>query len=199
MKANTPIYVMLMLSFNKSFVDAASRLIRTGKLSCRTRAGFVVMQPTGTFTARSTIPTSRMMSSLDVETSSDQQMSQSKKTNSLHTVVVHRNRQSITFREGTPLVFGGSVASTFTEDCHNETDTDAIDKIPLGSLVALVVSTLVTFLVSTLVALILSSLVALMVNTLVVLMVSTLVALMVSTWVALLVSSLMALMVSTLV
>ena len=140
MKANTLIYAMLMLSFNKSFVDAASRLIRTGKLSCRTRAGFVVMQPTGTFTARSTIPTSRMMSSLDVETSSDQQMSQSKKTNSLHTVVVHRNRQSITFREGTPLVFGGSVASTFTEDCHNETDTDAIDKIPLGSLVAIVVS-----------------------------------------------------------
>ena len=146
MKANTPIYVMLMLSFNKSFVDAASRLIRTGKLSCWTRAldqrpttlGFAVLQPSGTFPSRSSIQKSRMVSSLDVEISSDQ-TSQNKKTNSLHTVVVYRNRQSIAFREGTPLVFGGSVASTFTEDCHNETDTDAIDNIPLGSLVAVVV------------------------------------------------------------
>ena len=61
----------------------------------------------------------------------------------LHTVMVHRNRQSAAFREGTPLIFGGSVASTFTECCHDDNDSYySIDDsgIPMGALVGVVVS-----------------------------------------------------------
>lgn len=36
-------------------------------------------------------------------------------TNALHTVMVHRNKQSLAFREGTPLVFTKSIAATYTE------------------------------------------------------------------------------------
>jgi hypothetical protein len=35
--------------------------------------------------------------------------------NALHTVMVHRNKQSLAFREGTPLVFTKSIAATYTE------------------------------------------------------------------------------------
>jgi hypothetical protein len=35
--------------------------------------------------------------------------------NALHTVVVHRNKQSLAFREGTPLVFTKSIAATYSE------------------------------------------------------------------------------------
>lgn len=35
--------------------------------------------------------------------------------NALHTVVVHRNKQSLAFREGTPLVFTKSIAGTYSE------------------------------------------------------------------------------------
>jgi 23S rRNA G2069 N7-methylase RlmK/C1962 C5-methylase RlmI len=59
--------------------------------------------------------------------------------NLLHTVVVHRNRQSAAFREGTQLVFGGSVASTFTEYFHENTTVKDDHNIPTGSLVAVVV------------------------------------------------------------
>ncbi|KAL9185340.1 hypothetical protein ACHAXT_003117 [Thalassiosira profunda] len=55
----------------------------------------------------------------------------------LHTVMVHRNRQSAAFREGTPLIFGGSIASTFTE-YSGDPQTDKT--IPMGSVVAVVVS-----------------------------------------------------------
>jgi hypothetical protein len=36
-------------------------------------------------------------------------------THALHTVMVHRNKQSLAFREGTPLVFTKSIAATYTE------------------------------------------------------------------------------------
>ena len=61
----------------------------------------------------------------------------------LHTVVVHRNRQSQSFREGTPLIFGGSVASTFTDYCNNDDtshNTEETSTIPTGALVGVVVS-----------------------------------------------------------
>ena len=35
--------------------------------------------------------------------------------NALHTVMVHRNKQSMAFREGTPLVFTKSIAATYSE------------------------------------------------------------------------------------
>ncbi|KAL3790636.1 hypothetical protein ACHAW5_004203 [Stephanodiscus triporus] len=139
MKVNTPRNVMLVLAFN---------LVRSGKMASSMRAldrrpatlAFTILRRSRTFTARSSILKTRMVSFADGELSSDQQMSPNKKKSSLYTVVVHRNRQSIAFREGTPLVFGGSVASTFSEDWHDELHADAIDDIPIGSLVAVVVS-----------------------------------------------------------
>ncbi|KAK1740782.1 ribosomal RNA large subunit methyltransferase [Skeletonema marinoi] len=53
--------------------------------------------------------------------------------NSLHTVMVKRNRQSQNFREGAPLIFGNSIAATYSENGDD-------DSIPLGSLVAVYVS-----------------------------------------------------------
>ena len=38
----------------------------------------------------------------------------------LHTVMVHRNKQSLAFREGTPLIFTGSIAATYTEVCGGD-------------------------------------------------------------------------------
>lgn len=87
-----------------------------------------------------------MSNSLITESSTANQHNISTRdTKILHTIVVHRNRQSIAFREGTPLVFGGSVVSTFTEYyCANgvttDSDNNALLGIPLGSLVAVVVS-----------------------------------------------------------
>lgn len=123
---------MLVLAFNMSFVRALDSRPAT--------LAFTILRRSRTFTARSSILKTRMVSFADGELSSDQQMTPNTKKSSLYTVVVHRNRQSIAFREGTPLVFGGSVASTFTEDWHDESHADAIDNIPIGSLVAVVVS-----------------------------------------------------------
>lgn len=135
---------MLIVSCN-AFVDAASRVACSGKISsCKRSLGtlaFTTLQPSRTLALRSIILKTRMVSSADVYVSPDLHMSPDAKAASrLHTVVVHRNRQSIAFREGTPLVFGGSVASTFTEDCDDELRAGALDNIPIGSLVAVVVS-----------------------------------------------------------
>ena len=56
----------------------------------------------------------------------------SSKSSSLHTVMVKRNRQSQNFREGAPLIFGNSIAATFSENGDDSS-------IPLGSLVAVYV------------------------------------------------------------
>ena len=40
----------------------------------------------------------------------------------LHTVMVHRNKQSLAFREGTPLVFTKSIAATYTELLDDSVD-----------------------------------------------------------------------------
>jgi len=80
----------------------------------------------------------------DISTEEDDQTSPSLQTNNnvLHTVVVHRNRQSQSFREGTPLIFGGSVASTFTDYCNNDIshNIEETSTIPTGALVGVVVS-----------------------------------------------------------
>jgi 23S rRNA G2069 N7-methylase RlmK/C1962 C5-methylase RlmI len=56
-----------------------------------------------------------------------------KSSSTLHTVMVKRNRQSANFREGAPLIFGNSIAATFSENGNDSS-------IPLGSLVAVYVS-----------------------------------------------------------
>ena len=81
--------------------------------------------------------TSTANNNIDIPSSSEDDMLL------LHTVMVHRNRQSAAFREGTPLIFGGSVASTYTEHCNNA-DDDSYGRddngIPIGALVGVVVS-----------------------------------------------------------
>jgi len=63
----------------------------------------------------------------------DHYTSSNPKRSTLHTVMVKRNRQSANFREGAPLIFGNSIAATFSENGND-------GSIPLGSLVAIYVS-----------------------------------------------------------
>ena len=138
----------MTLLMSKPFVDAASRsmsmqlglmLHPTSKLCRYPRPyglAFSILQ------TRSYRSKSSVSASVDVEPSSSSNNMDLKLTsaNFLHTVVVHRNRQSAAFREGTPLVFGGSVSSTFTEYFHQNTNNINNDQqIPTGSLVAVVV------------------------------------------------------------
>lgn len=61
----------------------------------------------------SKLPATRLLS-----TSADINLPKSTQTvaaNALHTVMVHRNKQSLAFREGTPLVFTKSIAATYSE------------------------------------------------------------------------------------
>lgn len=108
---------MLLLALNKTFVAAFSirRPLTLSRMSTR--------PPNPSLSKRS-------MSSLSANVGSSSE--------ALHTVVVHRNRQSAAFREGTQLIFGGSVAATFTE--HRGESPDNLISIPMGSLVAVVVS-----------------------------------------------------------
>ncbi|KAL3787070.1 hypothetical protein HJC23_011754 [Cyclotella cryptica] len=62
------------------------------------------------------------------------------KNNALHTVMVHRNKQSLAFREGTPLVFTNSIAATYTENFGSTSVEGSDDDIPFGALVSVVVS-----------------------------------------------------------
>lgn len=148
MKRLLPGIVLMTLLMNKPFVDAASRsmsmqsglmLHPTSKLCRYPRPyglAFSILQ------TRSYRSKSSVSASVGVEPSSSSNHMGPKLTsaNFLHTVVVHRNRQSAAFREGTPLVFGGSVSSTFTEYFQQNTNNVNNDhQIPTGSLVAVVV------------------------------------------------------------
>jgi hypothetical protein len=53
--------------------------------------------------------------SADVNLSTPTELTKENSPNALHTVVVHRNKQSLAFREGTPLVFTKSIAATYSE------------------------------------------------------------------------------------
>lgn len=53
--------------------------------------------------------------SADVNLSTPTELMKENSPNALHTVVVHRNKQSLAFREGTPLVFTKSIAATYSE------------------------------------------------------------------------------------
>lgn len=146
MKITLPGGALLILLMIKSFVDATSRsgmmFLSTAKLSRNSMQGalaFSILQ-TRTKTLKSHLSKSRISATVDVEPSVNKQViSSAASENLLHTVVVHRNRQSAAFREGTPLVFGGSVASTFTEYFHDSTTGNDDTSIPIGSLVAVVV------------------------------------------------------------
>lgn len=154
MKVQVPLLrnAMLVLALNESFAASSKMRIRAA-ISTSTKAplahgptvlGFSML-PRRTSNLRYTLSRSRMLSSsTDAEVSSDQlsqQTSPDKKSGSLlHTVMVQRSRQSAAFREGTPLIFGGSVAATFTEQCHANSPISDDETIPMGSIVAVVVS-----------------------------------------------------------
>mgnify|MGYP003913079653 CR=1 FL=1 len=135
--------VLLVITMNKLFLSAASRSMRSGAMFSSTlhQPGSVAFAfsnaQSRSFALRLGVSKS---ASVDVEpSSSNTSLPNLTSANLLHTVVVHRNRQSAAFREGTPLVFGGSVASTFTEYFHEDTNTNDDRNIPIGSLVAVVV------------------------------------------------------------
>ena len=54
-------------------------------------------------------------------------------------VVIHKNNQSMNFRNGSPLIFSGSVEKTIQIGIDDDADADE-SKIPMGSLVGIVVS-----------------------------------------------------------
>ena len=81
-------------------------------------------------------------SSSSSRVSDDEEEAMHSPRSTLHTVMVRRNRQSQAFREGSQLAFGGAVSSTYTELCgpdHQRSNNEG-DSIPIGSMVALVVS-----------------------------------------------------------
>eukprot|EP00985_Skeletonema_marinoi_P018301 scaffold10205_cov215-Skeletonema_marinoi.AAC.4 len=82
---------------------------------------------------RNNIKTFRQVTASTTDIISEDNTSSSPRTSSLHTVMVKRNRQSQNFREGAPLIFGNSIAATYSENGDD-------DSIPLGSLVAVYVS-----------------------------------------------------------
>jgi len=79
------------------------------------------------------IKTFRQVTTASADNISEDSTSLKSRSSSLHTVMVKRNRQSQNFREGAPLVFGNSIAATFSENGDDSS-------IPLGSLVAVYVS-----------------------------------------------------------
>jgi len=139
---------MLILALNNTILAAARRstgiLTSTNALLNRKPALAFSVLPARTSNLRYTLSKTRMVSSsTDTDLSSEPQNEQKSPTTTrslLHTVSVHRNRQSVSFREGTPLIFGGSVGATFTEHCVLDSRTSDTDSIPIGSLVAVVVS-----------------------------------------------------------
>ncbi len=152
MKITIPGRVLIISLMIKSFVDAVSRSMPMQssvmfpsmmKRHCDrlpVPLAFLSLQTRTNNAIRPRLSKSRISASVDVGPSASKPMGLSfTSANLLHTVVVHRNRQSAAFREGTPLVFGGSVASTFTEYFHENTNVKIDHNIPTGSLVAVVV------------------------------------------------------------
>ncbi|KAL7533905.1 hypothetical protein ACHAXR_005520 [Thalassiosira sp. AJA248-18] len=142
---------MLILALSKTFVTASrsmpSSMLRSTDALFGQRPSMVAFSilPSKTSNTRHySLSNIRMVSSTDVELSSDPAAQVEQKSSTpplllLHTVMVHRNRQSASFREGTPLIFGGSVAATFTDHCLGDSQASN-SNIPMGSLVAVTVS-----------------------------------------------------------
>ncbi len=115
-------------------------MLFAGQISCHRRIGVlaftsalnvpklrqatIIQKPSVLFTSV-TSSSNRGASSTSFSTSSTAALSDRKY------VVIHKNKQSMNFRNGSPLVFSGSVEKTVSADVTN---------IPMGSLVAIVVS-----------------------------------------------------------
>lgn len=130
---------MLILALNRTFV-AASRSPSAFAHHARVLSSSTLPRTSTNAACNKSIV--RMVSSAEATSTDPAQKDQKSPENTsispLHTVMVHRNRQSAAFREGTPLIFGGSIASTFSEYCDGSDFSD--ETIPMGALVSVVVS-----------------------------------------------------------
>eukprot|EP00577_Skeletonema_sp_RCC1716_P007001 CAMPEP_0113390052 /NCGR_PEP_ID=MMETSP0013_2-20120614/9961_1 /TAXON_ID=2843 ORGANISM="Skeletonema costatum, Strain 1716" /NCGR_SAMPLE_ID=MMETSP0013_2 /ASSEMBLY_ACC=CAM_ASM_000158 /LENGTH=562 /DNA_ID=CAMNT_0000273183 /DNA_START=65 /DNA_END=1753 /DNA_ORIENTATION=+ /assembly_acc=CAM_ASM_000158 len=121
--------VFMMMAMHMISVSAASR--RTVRMAFASTSSIRDINSSTSF--RNNIKTFRQVTASTTDIISEDNTSSSPRTSSLHTVMVKRNRQSQNFREGAPLIFGNSIAATYSENGDD-------DSIPLGSLVAVYVS-----------------------------------------------------------
>mmetsp|Transcript_3277 Transcript_3277/g.5036 ORF Transcript_3277/g.5036 Transcript_3277/m.5036 type:complete len:566 (+) Transcript_3277:73-1770(+) len=121
--------VLTMMAMQMMSASAASR--RTVRMAFASTSSIRIRDISGT-SFRDNIKTFRQVTASTADIISEGNTSSSPKSSSLHTVMVKRNRQSQHFREGAPLIFGNSIAATFSENGYD-------DSIPLGSLVAVYV------------------------------------------------------------
>jgi len=121
--------VFMMMAMHMISASAASRrIVRMAFASTSSIRGI-----NSSTSFRNNIKTFRQVTASTTDIISEDNTSSSPRSSSLHTVMVKRNRQSQNFREGAPLIFGNSIAATFSENGDD-------DSIPLGSLVAVYVS-----------------------------------------------------------
>jgi len=121
--------VFMMMAMHMISASAASR--RTVRMAFASTSSMRGINSSTSF--RNNIETFRQVTASTTDIISEDNTSSSPRSSSLHTVMVKRNRQSQNFREGAPLIFGNSIAATFSENGDD-------DSIPLGSLVAVYVS-----------------------------------------------------------
>ena len=121
--------VFMMMAMHMISASAASR--RTVRMAFASTSSMRGINSSTSF--RNNIETFRQVRASTTDIISEDNTSSSPRSSSLHTVMVKRNRQSQNFREGAPLIFGNSIAATFSENGDD-------DSIPLGSLVAVYVS-----------------------------------------------------------
>eukprot|EP00577_Skeletonema_sp_RCC1716_P007375 CAMPEP_0113430008 /NCGR_PEP_ID=MMETSP0013_2-20120614/32766_1 /TAXON_ID=2843 ORGANISM="Skeletonema costatum, Strain 1716" /NCGR_SAMPLE_ID=MMETSP0013_2 /ASSEMBLY_ACC=CAM_ASM_000158 /LENGTH=596 /DNA_ID=CAMNT_0000318793 /DNA_START=65 /DNA_END=1855 /DNA_ORIENTATION=+ /assembly_acc=CAM_ASM_000158 len=121
--------VFMMMAMHMISASAASR--RTVRMAFASTSSIRDINSSTSF--RNNIKTFRQVTASTTDIISEDNTSSSPRTSSLHTVMVKRNRQSQNFREGAPLIFGNSIAATYSENGDD-------DSIPLGSLVAVYVS-----------------------------------------------------------
>eukprot|EP00984_Skeletonema_dohrnii_P034126 scaffold33342_cov94-Skeletonema_dohrnii-CCMP3373.AAC.1 len=121
--------VFMMMAMHMISASAASP--RTVRMAFASTSSIRGINSSTSF--RNNIKTFRQVTTSTTDIISEDSTSSSPRSSSLHTVMVKRNRQSQNFREGAPLIFGNSIAATFSENGED-------DSIPLGSLVAVYVS-----------------------------------------------------------
>jgi 23S rRNA G2069 N7-methylase RlmK/C1962 C5-methylase RlmI len=129
MTVDKKIVFMIMAMHMLISASAASR--RAVRMAFTSTSSIPNIRSTG-FRGNS-IETYRQVTTSTADVISEDNTSSNTRSSSLHTVMVKRNRQSQNFREGAPLVFGNSIAATFSENGDDSS-------IPLGSLVAVYVS-----------------------------------------------------------
>ena len=120
----------MMLAMHMISVSAAAASRRTVRMAFASTSSARGIESTS---FRNNIKTFRQVATSTADIISEGNTSSSPRGSALHTVMVKRNRQSQNFREGAPLIFGNSIAATYSENGDD-------DSIPLGSLVAVYVS-----------------------------------------------------------